>query len=461
MCKLIAMTNIPKGISHNRMNALLVKAAKLLGESQKDGLGIGVVCNNNAVYRERHVDPDTFFGLGSASYTVSALPKGVMTRIKRNVDFDTQGKLPDMSNARSIIMHGRTATSAEGIGNTHPFVKYDGRLDGEWMIAHNGVVNWEGKDKLPLDTTCDSEHLLNCYAFLDGEKSFCDNISGYAAIVGFNPLGELFTFRDNTAPLYISYNTKNKFTVICTDPSHADELMEQVCKWTKTKLSTTTEPTKLDDWTTHLWPIDGSEIRSSRVKPFDRGYGRVNSSYVSKSLGSAGVSGYRYDSYSSYGSSNYGNNTYHNVGQPVSSSKPCPPDASKPCKPDNADQIEIIRLADIDTAIANIEAGKENYDDETLEYIKAVKRRRELLAAHMSKEGRHITSFLTERDQRFLFGKNNMGIGLVTQPSSISDVVSDMLQTGEAEFPTDDLDFLSESDWQKHAARNSKNNPSA
>lgn len=457
MCKLIAMTNIPKGISHNRMNALLVKAAKLLGESQKDGLGIGVVCNDNKVYRERHVDPNTFNGLGSAAYTASALPKGVMTRVKRNVDFDTLGKLPDMTTARSIVMHGRTATSAEGIGNTHPFVKYDSRLDGDWLLAHNGVVEWEGKTKLPLDTTCDSEHILNCYAFLDGEKSFADNISGYAAVVGFNPLGELFVFRDNVAPLYISYNVKNHFTVICTDATHADELMEQMCKWTKTKLSNTTEPTKLDDWSAHLWPVDGSDIRSSVVKPFDRGYGRINSSYVSKSLGSAGVSGYNYgSSYGSYSSSSTSTTNPHTTYYPSSSYGT----TSKPASV-KADQVEIIRLADIDTAIANIEAAKENYDDETLQYIAGVKRRRELLAAHLAKEGRHVTSFLTERDQRFLFGKASTGINLMTRPNSMSDIIADAINLGDADIPTDDLDFLSDEDWQKRVDNTDSSNPSA
>ncbi len=455
MCKLIAMTNIPKGIKHNRMNALLVKAAKLLGESQKDGLGIGVVSNNNAVYRERHVNPDTFNGLGSASYTVAALPKGIMTRIKRNVDFDTTGKLPDLSDARSIIMHGRTATSDEGIVNTHPFTKYDSRLDGEWMIAHNGVVNWEGKDKLPLDTTCDSEHLLNCYAFLDGEKSFSDNISGYAAIVGINPLGELFVFRDNKAPLYLSYNVKNQFTIICTDPTHADELMEVMCKMTKTKLSATTEPTKLDDWSAHLWPLDGTDIRSATVKSFDSGYGRINSSYVSKSLGSAGVAGYSNSSYnygSSYGS--YGTGaTYGTYGKTVPPAKPVQP------VNDKTDQIEIIRMCDVDAMINKIETNKESYDDETIAYIEQVKRRRALLVNSMYREGRSVSSFLTEGDQKYLFGRPGAGINLITQPSTMDELVTESLIMGEIDAPTEDLDFLSEEDWQKKAGSNSDHNP--
>lgn len=438
------MTNIPT-IKHSKLNAVLVQAAKLLAASQKDGLGIGVVSQDNTVYRERHVDPDTFNGLGSSTYTANSLPKGVRTKIKQNVDFDTTGRFPDLSKSRSIIMHGRTATAPAGINNTHPFVKPDDRLGGSWMIAHNGVVEWEGANKLPLETTCDSEHVLNCYAFLDGEDSFADNLSGYAAVVGFNPKGELFCYRDDKAPLYICYHTKTAFTVIATDPNHCEALMESVCKATKSKISQSTEPVKLDDNSSHLWDLDKLEIVSKQVKPLDKGYGRINSSYVSRSLGYSSSS-------SSYGSSSYYSGSSYGSYDPYAKSEPVKPVAS--CSAPKIDhskteQTEIWRLTDIDTAIQNIEANESAYDEQTLSYIRTVKNRRKALAAMMQTEGRCLSSWLTDRDQKFLFGKL---IG-----STPFDVLAEETALAtDTPTETTDLDFLSDADWQK-----TKENPSA
>ena len=438
MCKLIAMTNIPT-IKHSKMNALLVQAAKLLGSSQKDGLGIGVVSQDNSVYRERHIDPDTFNGLGSAAYTANCLPKGIRTKIKQNVDFDSSGQYPDLSKSRSIIMHGRTATAPAGINNTHPFVKYDERLGGSWMIAHNGVVEWEGKTTLPLETTCDSEHILNCYAYLDGENSFASNISGYAAVVGFNPKGELFVYRDDRAPLYISYHTKNAFTIVATDPAHCEALMETMCKATKAKVSQATEPVKLDDNTSHLWDLDKLEIVSNQVEPFDKGYGRINSTYVSRSLGYASSS-------SDY---SYGGSSYYNPyvkSDPVKTTTSC---STPKIDHSKTQQTEIWRLTDIDTAIQNIEANESAYDEQTLSYIRTVKNRRKALAAMMRTEGRCESSWLTDRDQKFLFGKliGSTPFDVLAEETSLA---SD--QPGE----TTDLDFLSDADWQRR-----KDTPSA
>lgn len=425
MCKLIAITNMPTGVKHQRINTLLVTASKLLAASQKDGFGLSVVSNDGSVYRERHVDPDTFSGVGSSLWSTAHLPKGVRTKVKQGVDFDCHGDFPDLSNARSIIMHGRTATAPGGINNTHPFIKHDERLGGNWVIAHNGVVEWEGKTALPLDTTCDSEHLLNCYAFLDGEDSFADNVSGYAAIVGFNPKGELFCFRDSTAPLYITYHTKTHLTILATDPNHAEELMEMYCKYTKAKVAYATEPVKLDDWSAHLWNLATGEVESKSVKQFGRGYGKISSSSVSRSMGYKSSydsygSSYGYGSYDPYGSSS----TYNKTTTPAPIT--CNTSSTTPCKPkavttDNSSQTTVWRLGDIDQAILNIESNKESYDDETIKYIENVKRRRKALAIRWEREKRSKDSFLTEADQTFVFGKSVDGVGMLTAGNNVVD----------------------------------------
>lgn len=428
MCKLVAITNMPEGISHSRLNAIIVRAGQLLADSQPDGLGLSIVTNSGNRYTERHVDPDTFNGVGCALYTVRSLPKGLRTTLREGVSFDVKGKVPDLTTMRSLIMHGRTATCGKNITNTHPFSKYDERLGGDWTIAHNGVVDWDGKSTLPLDTTCDSEHLLNCYAYLDGEKSFVDNISGYAAIVGFTPSGEMFAFRDDKAPLHFIYHPKANTSVIATDPAHAEELMKLICKSGKLKFTDCTETVKLADWTSHIWRIDGSNaIESTSVVPFDKGYGRINSSYVQKSLGSATG---RYDDwYDRYPSGyNYGSSYKSTPAAPVSTT---PPAADTKKEPIASEQYEMWRLSDIDTAVENVRANKQSYDDDTYELVEKIAKRSKLLAARMRKEGRNTNDFLTESELRLVFGSNAKGADLIGKASNESR-----------------LDFLSDSDWQ-------------
>lgn len=293
MCKLIAISGLTLK-STKQASALVAKSAELLGLSQKDGFGYSLK-HQTGVYRERFLKPETCKGMGTMKASLDALPKSLITLQKEGIDFDTKGVFPSKGVLKgNFIAHGRTATCDKVISNTHPFV---GNIDDkEWHIAHNGVVAWKG-EKLPLQTTCDSEHLLNCFMYLKGEDSFKDNISGYAAIVGLDPSGDLFVLRDNKAPLYITYMKQLETFIICTDSSHCNQLAVLIASFYNLKNATYTEPVMLEKYVKHVFKASG-EIDSKYFEEFSATSPYISTASMYTSLGSAGASGYdkRYQS---------------------------------------------------------------------------------------------------------------------------------------------------------------------
>ena len=293
MCKLIAISGLSvKG--RKQSNALIKKTSELLGSSQRDGygfaIGTGDISNDSlGVYIERYLNPSAVTGMGTLKQSRNLIPAGIKTVLKEGVDFDSQGTMPSGKIVNApFIAHGRTATCGKVIANTHPFTgKHNGM---EWTIAHNGVVEWSGV-KLPLQTTCDSEHLLNCFLYLNGEQSFTEGIAGYAAIVGINPLGEMFALRDDRAPLHVQYIVELKQYVVCTDPAHCTEVSTMLCKFMDIKNPTITDAFMLEAYVMHTFHQDG--LVSSKDFPAFKStmsYGSITSVY--RSLGSAGAVGY-------------------------------------------------------------------------------------------------------------------------------------------------------------------------
>jgi hypothetical protein len=223
------------------------------------------------------------------------------------------------------------------IGNTHPFVGTN--KDGTWSLAHNGVVEFVG-DKLPLKTTCDSEHLLNCYLYLNGEQSFEKHISGYAAITGINPQGELFVLRDSKAPLYVQYIKEMDNYIVATDASHCNEISSMLCKFAGIKEPTITTPLLLAEYVKHTFHSNG-EITSVQFEKFDSRMIFASTSSIYRSLGSAGATGYgSYDAddWSYYGS----RQRYNSQASPATApSFPTPPPVSSP-SPITSEELDVV-----------------------------------------------------------------------------------------------------------------------
>ena len=279
---------------------MIRKSAELLGSSQRDGFGYALH-TSKGTFMERYLDPQNCKGMGTLKDSRDLLPATVRTQLTYGVDYDQKGNKPENGNTlRSYIAHGRTATCGKSISNTHPF---NGTSEkGEYTIAHNGVVDWDGQ-VYPLQTTCDSEHILNTFLYTEGEQSFKDGLSGYAAVVGIDPKGQMFCLRDDRAPLYLTYIKQLGQYIICTDQTHCQELATLILTFNGLKTATVTTPMLLMPYVKHTFLANG-EIESVEFPKFDSYSRRISSSAISRSMGSAGAIGY-----GSYGN-NYGYGSY-------------------------------------------------------------------------------------------------------------------------------------------------------
>lgn len=287
MCKLIAISSLScKTLKH--ASKLVKVTSELLGASQRDGYGYAIQ-TSDGVFSERYLDPKSVTGMGTLKQSRDMLPATIKTTLVNGVDFDQRGNIPTKGFVNvPFISHGRTATCGKSITNTHPFSGYNGKE--QWTIAHNGVVDWSG-EALPMNTTCDSEHLLNCYIYKNGEQSFKDHISGYAAITGINPNGELFVLRDNRAPLYIQYVKELASFVVCTDETHCKTISDLMCSFASIKSPTITDTMLISPYTKHTFHADG-EVTSVEFAKFKDTLSSSMMGSVYRSLGSAGAVGY-------------------------------------------------------------------------------------------------------------------------------------------------------------------------
>ena len=302
MCKLIAMSSMScKTLKH--ASRLVKVSSELLGSSQRDGFGYALK-HADGVFIERYLNPATCNGMGTLKASRDLLPVALQTQLVYGVDYDQHGNLPSKTPLLgSFIAHGRTATCGKNIANTHPFTGYN---NGEqWTIAHNGVVDWSGST-YPLQTTCDSEHILNCFLYANGEQSFKDGLAGYAAVVGINPQGEMFAMRDERAPLYVQYVKELNLYILCTDQTHCNDISKLIIDCNELKDATVTTPMMIAPFVKHTFHSTG-DITSVEFPRFANASSRISSTSIYRSLGSAGATGYRYhdDEWDSYNATRY------------------------------------------------------------------------------------------------------------------------------------------------------------
>ena len=286
MCKLLGTNNVMVR-RHSQMVELSKFAAASLGATQKDGFGFALQ-HQKGLYLEKYLSPDSCKGMGIVASDLKKIPHALKIAMKQDRDYFYSGEYPETDDIKgAFISHGRTATCDKNIINTHPFQGMDKRK-GKWTIAHNGVVDCIG-EKLETVSSCDSEHILNCFTKLDGVNSLKHHISGYAAILGINPRGEMIAFRDNTAPLYVSIIEGFNVFTLATDPSHAEAFNELICKFNKIKKSRITDSYLIEPYNFLTFHKNG-EITNLEFDSFPR-YAS-NSQAVKTSLGSAGYKGH-------------------------------------------------------------------------------------------------------------------------------------------------------------------------
>jgi hypothetical protein len=115
----------------------------------------------------------------------------------------------DTSGTRSrrldaIAIHGRFATCARTLQNTHPFYRNGAAL------MHNGIITNASQYDHPL-STCDSEALLTQYLAHDVRASQAklggalDGVGGYYAAIVFNDNGVIDIWRDDHASLCMAH----------------------------------------------------------------------------------------------------------------------------------------------------------------------------------------------------------------------------------------------------------------
>ena len=202
MCKLFGITTTTK-ITRRQTDAIVRAVHRSFRITQRDGFGFTIQNPDGSRYTERYTQPGQFDGIGRASAAKKRLPDALKPAVK----MDSTGTR-DAAGCSSLIIHGRTSTNDITIRNTQPLSKNG------WTLAHNGVVEWSGKN-YPLETTNDSEHLLNLFALGDWQKELGD-VRGYAALLMLDNAGNFLAFKDARAPLHFA-QVKNGF-IVATSP---------------------------------------------------------------------------------------------------------------------------------------------------------------------------------------------------------------------------------------------------
>ncbi len=211
MCQIIGISNI-QGLTRDEISTLALTAKTLMSQSQKDGFGFAYSTTSRAkkkhtYYVEKYTNPHHFNGLGTVGFTKKHF-EPIMDAVE----------VPMLSSGHSdaptgpMIIHGRNATSDVNLLNTHPFRKKG------WALVHNGVVDMpmlpedfeEEPEKQYIEllnsrySSCDSEWLLNTYAFGKGHLDWWDYVTGYAATLAISPDNRLIVAKDTKAMLYIA-----------------------------------------------------------------------------------------------------------------------------------------------------------------------------------------------------------------------------------------------------------------
>ena len=215
MCKLFGMTST-SNITRRQTDAITRAVHRSFRITQRDGFGFTLQHADRTRYSERYTQPGQFAGIGAAASARKRLPDALKPALK----MDAHGTR-NSGGCSALIIHGRTSTNDITLTNTQPLSKAG------WTLAHNGVVEWTGKN-YPLETTNDSEHLLNLFALGDWQHELVD-VKGYAALLMMDNAGNFLAFKDSRAPLHFA-QVRNGF-IVATSP---DDILS-ACKAAKLK----------------------------------------------------------------------------------------------------------------------------------------------------------------------------------------------------------------------------------
>jgi len=201
MCKLYAVVEI-----ENKKNAELFTRAALPIITKTDNHGLGIMrLGERGVHIQRWLDLPA---------VVRKNKSKVLMKYEKALKHQANEEGNRSNKLYAIAVHGRFATCAKTLANTHPFYRNGTAL------MHNGIISNAEKYDKPL-STCDSEALLTQYLQHEVRANnirltdALKDVSGYYATIVFNDNGIIDIWRDETASLYIAH-VKGVGVVIAT-----------------------------------------------------------------------------------------------------------------------------------------------------------------------------------------------------------------------------------------------------
>lgn len=191
MCKLFSIVEI-----ENQKNAELFTKAAVPNVIKTDNHGLGIMrLGENGVHLQRWLEPPVIVRRKKST----KLLKYEKALLHQQDESGTRSR-----NLFAIAVHGRFATCARSLENTHPFYREGAAL------MHNGIISNASQYPHPL-STCDSEALLSQYLEHDVRKNpanltaALDGVGGYYAAIVFNDNGVVDIWRDETATLHMAH----------------------------------------------------------------------------------------------------------------------------------------------------------------------------------------------------------------------------------------------------------------
>ena len=198
---------------------------------ESDGIGYAAIDSEGKLFGERWLNNKEAFK--HQNVYGSGINDDLMKRFKIiNMEkvYNNFGTINE--NIRSITLHSRSATSAKGLKNTHPFV------EGFTSVVHDGVIY--NDDKLTKKTSsCDSEVILHEYVKLNIKdkifkvKKLVNRLEGYYAMGIFSKMTDgtviLDILKDSHAKLD-AFFIKELDTIVFATPRFNGSAVEDACK---------------------------------------------------------------------------------------------------------------------------------------------------------------------------------------------------------------------------------------
>lgn len=255
MCKLFAIVEV-----ESKQNAELFakKAIPAITKSDDDGLGI-MRLGENGVHIQRWLEPPL---------VVRKKDSVVLAKYEKALKHQQNEAGKTSEQLFAIAIHGRFATCAVNLENTHPFYK------GGTALMHNGIISNHAAYPKTL-STCDSEALLTQYISNDlvnkpeDLTDALDGMQGYYAAIVFNDNGVIDIWRDDVATLYMAH-VRHVGVVIATTA----DIIKQTAKKCKAHITGMDEilPFTAIRWINGVNPVLGSftaekYFSSAQLKP--------------------------------------------------------------------------------------------------------------------------------------------------------------------------------------------------